>query len=99
MGWMIGGLSPDRGGNLTLHHHIQTSSEAHPASYPMGTRGSSLGVKQPGCEADDSPPSSVKVKNVWSYTSISPNTPSRHSDQLKHWGNFTFTFKKHVYMT
>jgi hypothetical protein len=28
----------------------------------------SLGVKQPGSEADHSPPSSAKVKNVWSYT-------------------------------
>jgi hypothetical protein len=29
----------------------------------------SLGVKQQGCEADHSPPSSAKVKNAWSYTS------------------------------
>jgi hypothetical protein len=28
-----------------------------------------LGVKRPGREADHSPPSSAKVKNVWSYTS------------------------------
>jgi hypothetical protein len=28
---------------------------AHPASYPMGTGGSSLGVKWPGREADHSP--------------------------------------------
>jgi len=27
-----------------------------------------LGVKRPGREADDSPPSSAVVKNVWSYT-------------------------------
>jgi hypothetical protein len=32
----------------------------------------SLGVKQPGCEADHSPPSSAKVKNAWSYTSTPP---------------------------
>jgi len=31
-----------------------------------------LGVKQPGCEADHSPPSIAKVKNVWSYTSTPP---------------------------
>jgi hypothetical protein len=37
-------------------------SGAHPASYPMGTRGSFPGVKQPGREADHSPPSSVEVK-------------------------------------
>jgi hypothetical protein len=35
----------------------------------------SLGVKQPGREADHSLPSSVDVKNACSYTST-PNTPS-----------------------
>jgi hypothetical protein len=35
----------------------------------MGSRGSSLGVKQLGCEADHSYPSSAKVKNAWRYTS------------------------------
>jgi hypothetical protein len=33
-------LFPVGAGNLSLHHHVQTSSEAHPASYPGGTRGS-----------------------------------------------------------
>jgi hypothetical protein len=32
----------------------------------------SLGVKQPVHEADHSPPSSAKVKNVWSYNSTPP---------------------------
>jgi hypothetical protein len=27
-------------GNSSLHHRVQTGSGAHPASYPMGTRGS-----------------------------------------------------------
>jgi hypothetical protein len=27
-------------GNFSLHHRVQNSSGAHPASYPMGTRGS-----------------------------------------------------------
>jgi hypothetical protein len=27
-------------GNLSLHRYVQNSSGAHPASYPMGTRGS-----------------------------------------------------------
>jgi hypothetical protein len=35
----------------------------------------SLGVKQPGREADHSPPSSAEIKNEWSYTST-PNTSS-----------------------
>jgi hypothetical protein len=32
----------------------------------------SLGIKQPGREADHSLPSSVEVKNAWSYTSTLP---------------------------
>jgi hypothetical protein len=32
----------------------------------------SPGVKQMGCEAHRSPPSSAKVKNEWSYTSTPP---------------------------
>jgi len=40
---------------------IQTSPEAHPASYTMGT-GSFLGVKRPGHGADHPPPSSAEVK-------------------------------------
>jgi hypothetical protein len=27
-------------GNFSLHHCVQNGSGAHPASYPMGTRGS-----------------------------------------------------------
>jgi len=33
----------------------------------MGARAS--GIKQPVHEVDHTPPSSVKVKNAWSYTS------------------------------
>jgi hypothetical protein len=32
-------------GNFSLHHHVQNGSGAHPASYPMGTRGSFPGDK------------------------------------------------------
>ena len=31
------------------------------------------GVQRPGCQADCSPPSSVKIKNEWSSTSTPPN--------------------------
>jgi hypothetical protein len=48
--------------NFSLHHRVQNSSEAHPASYPMGTRGSFSGVKWPRREADHLPPSSAEVK-------------------------------------
>jgi len=41
-----------------------TSSSAAAASYPMGTRGSFLGLKRPGREADNSSPSSAEVKNA-----------------------------------
>jgi hypothetical protein len=31
---------PAGAGNFSLHHRVQTGSEAHPASYAVGTRGS-----------------------------------------------------------
>jgi hypothetical protein len=46
--WMIGGSSSDRGWEFFLHHRVQTGSGAHPASYPMGTRGSFPGGKAAG---------------------------------------------------
>jgi hypothetical protein len=52
---------PAGAGNFSLHHRIQNGSGAHPVSYPMGTRGSFLGVKRSGREAGHSPPSSAKV--------------------------------------
>jgi hypothetical protein len=41
-------------------------------SYPMGTRDSFPGIKQPEREADHSPPSSAEIEIVWSYTCIPP---------------------------
>jgi hypothetical protein len=35
-------------GNFSLHHRVQNGSGVHPASYPMGTRGSSPGDKAAG---------------------------------------------------
>jgi hypothetical protein len=58
--------------NLSLHHRAQMSSGAHPASYPLGTRALSLGVKWPRREADHSPPSSAVVKNALSSTYTPP---------------------------
>jgi hypothetical protein len=63
---------PEGAGNFSLHHCVQNGSGAHPASYPMDTRGLSLGVKRPGREADHSPTSSAEVKNAWSCTSTPP---------------------------
>jgi hypothetical protein len=60
-------------GNFSLHHRVKTGcSGAHRASYPMGTRVSLLGVRQPGRKADHSPPSSAEVKNAWNYPSTPP---------------------------
>jgi hypothetical protein len=39
---------PAGSGNFSLHHRIQNTSGAHPASYPMGTRGSFCGSKAAG---------------------------------------------------
>jgi hypothetical protein len=63
---------PAGAGNFSLHHHVQNGSGTHPASYPVGTRGSLPRVKRPEREADHSPPSSAEVKNAWSYTSTPP---------------------------
>jgi hypothetical protein len=39
---------PAGAGNFSLHYRVQNSSGAHPASYPMGTRGSFPGSKAAG---------------------------------------------------
>jgi hypothetical protein len=53
---------PAGDGNFSLHYRFENGSGTHPASYPMGTRALSLGVKRQGREADHSPPSSAEVK-------------------------------------
>jgi hypothetical protein len=74
LGWKLDDLGsrvrfPTGAENFSLPHHVQNGSRAHPASYPIGTRGSFAGVKRTGREADQSP-SSAEVKNAWNYTSI-----------------------------
>jgi hypothetical protein len=39
---------PAVAGNFSLHHRVQNGSGAHPACYPMGTRGSFPGGKAAG---------------------------------------------------
>jgi hypothetical protein len=70
---MIRAQFPVGDGNFSLHHHIQNSSGACPASYPMGTRGSF-----PGGKADHSPLSSAKVKECVVLYLHSPNTSPWH---------------------
>jgi hypothetical protein len=53
---------PAGAGNFSLHYRVQNGSGAHPASYPMSTRGPFPGVKLLGREAGHSLPSSDEVK-------------------------------------
>jgi hypothetical protein len=61
--------------DFSLLHSVQTGSAAHTASHPMGTGGSSSGVKRLVREADDSLPSTDEVKNVGAVSPL-PHTSS-----------------------
>jgi hypothetical protein len=54
-----------------------------------------LGVKRPGHEIDHSSTSSAEVKNVWSYTAISPYVCMAWV-LFKHRNNTTLTFTCYV---
>jgi hypothetical protein len=55
---------------------VKTSSEAHSASCPMGTRGSfPKGKAQLGHDTDHSPPPNAKVKIEYELFIVSPLTP------------------------
>jgi hypothetical protein len=94
MGWMIGLLGLDSWWGLeillfTTVLRPALESTQPPIQWVIGAL--FLGVKWLGCEADNSPPSSAKVKNAWSYTSTSLYVfmvwhLSKHRD------DFTFTF-------
>ena len=58
--WTVKGSNPD-GARFSVH--VQTGSEAHPASCTMGTGFFPGGKVRPGRDADPSPPSSAEVKN------------------------------------
>jgi hypothetical protein len=60
---------PTGAGNIriSLRHRDKTGSGAQ-----MFSGGTFLGVERLGLEADHSLPSSVEVKNAWSYTSTPP---------------------------
>jgi hypothetical protein len=87
---------PAGAANFSLHHRAQNDSRAHPASYPMGTRTISLGVKRPGREADHSPPSSAEVKEWVELYLHSPNMPSLHGAQLKQRDDLQVIFYRSV---
>jgi hypothetical protein len=78
-------------GNFSLQC-VHNGSGAHPASCPMGTRGSFPWIKRPGREADHSPPSSAEVKEWVELYLYSPGTPSWRGAQLRHRDNFLSLF-------
>jgi hypothetical protein len=67
---------PDRTEDFSSSPCVQTSSGAHPTSYPMGTGGSFPGGKaRPGRHAEHSPPSSAEVKYEQELYLLSPHVP------------------------
>jgi hypothetical protein len=62
MGWTAGVRFATGARDFSVIHSIQTSSGAHPASYPMGTGGSFPEGKE-GHETDHPPVSSAEVMN------------------------------------
>jgi hypothetical protein len=63
MSWTARVGFPAEEREFSLLHRVQTGFWAHPASYSKIPGAISTGVKQPGLEADHSPPSSAEVKN------------------------------------
>jgi hypothetical protein len=63
MGWMAKVRFLAKIRDFSVLHSLQTGSEAHPATYLVGTGGSFPGGKEVGYEYDYAPPSSSKVKN------------------------------------
>jgi hypothetical protein len=58
-------------------YSVQTGSDVHPASYPMGTGVLYLGIKRKGRGSDFSPPSCVEVKNGGAIAAL-PHVYSCH---------------------
>jgi hypothetical protein len=69
--------------NFFPHHRVQAAlgPTQPPNRWPPGVL--SLGVEQPGCEADHSPPPSAEVKECVELYLHSPNTPSWRGAQFK----------------
>jgi hypothetical protein len=67
--------------DFSLLHSIQTGSEVHTASCPIGTGGSSAGHKKAGKWTDHSPPSSDEIKKSGSVPPL-PHTSSWRGSQL-----------------
>jgi hypothetical protein len=75
MGWTIGvlGFYSRRGLGIFLFTTAsRTALEPTQPPIQWVPVALSLGVKEPGREADYSPPASAEVKKAWSYTSTPP---------------------------
>jgi hypothetical protein len=95
MGWTIGVLEFNSWQRLGIFLFTTASRTAQGPTQPpiQWVPGALfLEVKQPGCEADHSPPFSAEVKNTWSYTST-PQYVFMAWCLVKLRDNFTFTFK------
>jgi hypothetical protein len=91
MDWMIIVLGFDSQWGLGIFLFTSASRTALGHTYPPVRRVSetlSLGIKQPECEADHSPPSSAKVKEGVELYLNSPNMLLWCSAQLKHRDKF-----------
>jgi hypothetical protein len=92
MGWMIRILGFDSQWGLGIFLFTITSRMVLGLTQPpiqWIPEALSLGVKQPGCEAHHSPPSSTEVKECMELYLYSHNTLSWHVAWLKH-RDFTF---------
>jgi hypothetical protein len=74
MGWTIerSELESRWGQEFSILRVVQTGSEVHSTSYPMGIGGSFQTIKRPEREADLSPPTRAEVKKMWIYTFTPP---------------------------
>jgi hypothetical protein len=91
-GWTIGFLGFDSRRGLGIFLFATASRTAlgptqPPIQWVPGAL--SLGVKRPGCEADQTPTSNAEVKERVELYIRPPNTPSWGGAQLKHRDNFT----------
>jgi hypothetical protein len=72
MDWTIRCSIPDSGRIFLFSKNVQKGNGVHLASYPIGTRALSLGVKPAKRKADQSLPFSAKVKNEKRYSATPP---------------------------
>jgi hypothetical protein len=75
-GWMVQGSNPSTGNEFFSSPTTSRSALRGPPTLLLNWyRGSFSRVKWPMPKVDHSPPSSAKIKNAWSYTSIPPYMP------------------------